>query len=277
VINIKDEEKHAWIGTFGSDYLKTIYAAGYASDRAYAEERLKVDYPEFKISDFNQDRSDSPPEHVYTASLGYEAGYCCTCWGEDAIAIDNYLGKYQIIKTIEQPKVQTLKIAESPSPDPEREEWILTCGSEPLQLAYAQGYNCEIGYAKDRLRYDYPEFKLAEFDRERVDTPSVAHLNACFPYQHCGAYVSAWAGKHYVTIDNYLGKHQIYQEIIPEVKNLSKPLVSRDIRHRSLTKLVLVVGWIAIPIIFMGWLSSELANQQPIRPIPNPALPELQE
>lgn len=113
-------DRLAWIKNHGSDHLKKAIAAGYNCQRKYVEERSAFEFTEFDL-DFDdqlQHRSRSCPsldalawldrfpqgrivwvearhdrsddDEDYEDELNYE--------GEEAIVIENYLGKYDLVK-----------------------------------------------------------------------------------------------------------------------------------------------------------------------------------
>jgi hypothetical protein len=113
-------DRLAWIKNHGSDHLKKAIAAGYNCQRKYVEERSAFEFTEFDL-DFDDQlkhRSRSCPsldalawldrfpqgqiiwvekrhdhsddDEDYEDELNYE--------GEEAIVIENYLGKYGLVK-----------------------------------------------------------------------------------------------------------------------------------------------------------------------------------
>ena len=107
---VTDDEKE-WIIEYGSDLLQQSLIAGYDCGNRYLQERIAYDYPGFEINLRNYPKVNSPDENCLYACLGYEDAYCSSNNGSYYITIDNYLGKYQLIKPIDS----LLKIAEESS------------------------------------------------------------------------------------------------------------------------------------------------------------------
>ena len=95
-----DLDKDAWIYTYGSPQLQQARSFGYECDEQYLKERLKFEYPGFKIN-LGSDviKSDFPPIYAIRESLKWDDAYIAKHYlhGE-VVAIDLYLDKYQIIK-----------------------------------------------------------------------------------------------------------------------------------------------------------------------------------
>ena len=103
--------KEQWIIEHGSDLLQQSLMAGYDCNDRYLQERLAHDYPGFEIATRNYPKVDSPDESCLYACLGYEGSYCSFNNKNYYITIDNFLGKYQLIKLIDDP----MKVAEENS------------------------------------------------------------------------------------------------------------------------------------------------------------------
>lgn len=285
------DTKSSWIATHGSSELQSIYNAGYSSDEAYAIERIKFDYPGFQVApSFGYDRADSPHAYIFAATLEYPKSYCYSWVNTTGIAIDNYLGKHQIFKRIEIPTPTKEESESSDFNDTEysitafvkthvsdKEEWILTCGSDELRQAYLNGYECEIGYTKDRLSHDYPGFEISPYQHDRTDTPSKRGLNACLQYQYANAYVCTWGGDEYIFIPNYLRSHPIWQKVDEAVTaelDLQSTVyeVTNQQQHtaNSVCKVIAAMTTVAIPLLF--W-AMEFQVPSPIPSVSNTSIP----
>ena len=100
-----DLDKDTWIYTYGSAELQQVRSFGYDCDNRYLKERLKVEYPGFEINlGSNANKLDCPPMYAIQESLKWHDAYVAKQYlrGE-VIAIENYLGKYQIIKRTAKP------------------------------------------------------------------------------------------------------------------------------------------------------------------------------
>ncbi len=102
-IDIFVKNKEDWIFKYGSDLLQQSILAGYECQDGYLTERLAQDYPSFKINDRKYIKVDTPNENCLYACLGYENAYCSSNNKNYYITIDNFLGKYQLIKPIIDP------------------------------------------------------------------------------------------------------------------------------------------------------------------------------
>jgi hypothetical protein len=99
-IDLFVKNKENWIFKYGSDLLQQSILAGYECNDGYLTERTDLDYPGFKVNDRKYKRVDTPSESCLYACLGYEHAYCSSNNNNYYIAIDNFLGKYQLIKPI---------------------------------------------------------------------------------------------------------------------------------------------------------------------------------
>jgi hypothetical protein len=105
------DPKQEWILEHGSDLLQQSLMAGYDCGDRYLQERIAYDYPGFEINLRNYPKVNSPDERCLYACLGYEDAYCSSNNKSYYITIDNFLGKYQLIKLIDDP----VKVAEENS------------------------------------------------------------------------------------------------------------------------------------------------------------------
>jgi hypothetical protein len=95
--------KEQWILEYGSDLLQQSLMAGYDCGDRYLQERVVYDYPGFEINLRNYPKVNSPDERCLYACLGYEDAYCSSANNNYYITIDNFLGKDQLIKLIDDP------------------------------------------------------------------------------------------------------------------------------------------------------------------------------
>ena len=117
-----NQEKIEWINNFGSEQLKLALELNYEHNRLYVQERYKIEFPEFEL-DYNESSSWKTKVNPSTEALiavkkliedGYEAeiiwltnpinieeyDYDNQFESCEAIAIRNYLGKYDLIKIV---------------------------------------------------------------------------------------------------------------------------------------------------------------------------------
>jgi hypothetical protein len=102
-IDLFVKNKEDWIFNYGSDLLQQSILAGYECNDRYLQERVAIDYPGFTVNSGNYRKVDSPSESCLYACLGYENAYCSSDYKKYYITIDNFLGKYQLIKLIDSP------------------------------------------------------------------------------------------------------------------------------------------------------------------------------
>jgi hypothetical protein len=104
-------DKDTWIYTYGSSKLQQVRSFGYECDDRYLQERLKADYPGFRINRASVAKKlDFPPLYAIKESLKWHDAYVAKQYSKgEVIAIDNYLGKYQIIKKTAKPWHLTYK------------------------------------------------------------------------------------------------------------------------------------------------------------------------
>lgn len=100
-IDLFAKQKEDWIFKHGSGLLQQSILAGYECNDGYLAERIARDYPGFKVNDRKYKRVDTPSESCLYACLGYENAYCSSHNRNYYITIDNFLGKYQLIKQID--------------------------------------------------------------------------------------------------------------------------------------------------------------------------------
>ena len=104
-------DKDTWIYTYGSSKLQQVRSFGYECDLQYLKERLKSEYPGFKINRASTAKKlDFPPLYAIKESLKWNDAYVAKQYVQgEVIAIDNYLGKYQIVKKTAKPWYFTYK------------------------------------------------------------------------------------------------------------------------------------------------------------------------
>ena len=128
--------------------------ADYDCNEGYLAERLDRDYPGFIAKKFDKYKKvDTPNENCLYACSSYQNAYCSINKENYYITIDNYLGKYQLVKLIDpnleivrvlpqtevmasieesltsiQPSISaTIEVTDG------REQWIIEHGSDLLQ------------------------------------------------------------------------------------------------------------------------------------------------
>jgi hypothetical protein len=108
-VDIYIKNKEDWIFKHGSDLLQQSILAGYECNDGYLAERVARDYPGFKLNKLKYEKVDTPNEWCLDACLGYENAHCSFDYDyypkstSYYITIDNFLGKYQLIKQIYDP------------------------------------------------------------------------------------------------------------------------------------------------------------------------------
>jgi hypothetical protein len=113
-----DREKEDWIYLHGSEVLQRCFLSGYRCEDGYIEERIEQEYPGFQVSDrYLFSKSDMPSEYALNLSARFENSYCGFCDSNSYLIVDNYLGKYTIVK-----KLNPFKDCESVNP-----LWVLKC------------------------------------------------------------------------------------------------------------------------------------------------------
>lgn len=98
-------DKDDWIYLYGSSRLQVARTQGYECSELYLKERLKSEYPGFKINNGSKaTRVDLPPVYAMQESLKWDDAYVAKQHNDgECIALDNYLGRYQIIKKTRKP------------------------------------------------------------------------------------------------------------------------------------------------------------------------------
>ncbi len=104
-------DKDTWIYTYGSAQLQQVRSFGYECDDRYLIERLKAEYPGYRINRASAAKKlDFPPLYAIKESLKWNDAYVAKQYSKgEVIAIDNYLGKYQVIKKTAKPWYLTYK------------------------------------------------------------------------------------------------------------------------------------------------------------------------
>jgi hypothetical protein len=112
-IDLFVKNKEDWIFKHGSDLLQRSILAGYECNDGYLAERIARDHPGFTVNDRKYKKVDTPTEACLYACLGYENAYCSSNNHSYYITIDNFLGKYQLIKPMsnlaEIPKLDSMR------------------------------------------------------------------------------------------------------------------------------------------------------------------------
>jgi hypothetical protein len=238
------KNKEDWIFKYGSDLLGQALKAGYDCNEGYLAERLARDYPGFTAKEWGKYKKvDTPNERCLYACSSYEHSYCSIDKENYYITIDNYLGKYQLVKLIDPnleivrvlPQIEVTEISEplmelnatlkrlsDKYPDPcvevtdPKQEWILEHGSDLLQQSLMADYDCGDRYLQERMAYDYPGFEINLKNYPKVNSPDERCLYACLGYED--AYCSSNGKNYYITIDNFLGKYQLIKPIDDPMK-----------------------------------------------------------
>jgi hypothetical protein len=102
-IDVFAKNKEDWIFKYGSDLLQQSILAGYECNEGYLAERVAHDYPGFTVNDRQYRKVDTPTQSCLYACFGYPNAYCSSNHQKNYITIDNFLGKYQLIKLISDP------------------------------------------------------------------------------------------------------------------------------------------------------------------------------
>jgi len=100
-----DLDKDTWIYTYGSTQLQQVRSFGYDCESQYLKERLKAEYPGFKLNTGSVAKKlDFPAMYAIQESLKWNDAYIAKQYHHgEVIAIDLYLGKYQIVKKTTKP------------------------------------------------------------------------------------------------------------------------------------------------------------------------------
>jgi hypothetical protein len=215
------------VSKYGSDLLQQALKAGYECNDGYLAERLACDYPGFIINDRKYPRVDTPDRRCFQACARYEYAHCSANGENYYITIDDYLGKYQLIKLIDA-AVETTALACPIDSIDDKEDWIFEYGSNLLQQSFMAGYVCNDRYLQERVACDYPGFNINPEKYKKVDSPSETCFYACLGYEH--AYCSSSTDRnYYITIDGFLGKYQLIKLIdVPttERSDLNYPAIA---------------------------------------------------
>ncbi len=267
-----DCEKRDWILTYGSELLQASLLAGYTSDCRYVEERLKLELPGFLLpTDISIKKTDSPPAYCLKACIEIVGSYCSEdCWRDKEyyLTIDNYLGKHKIVKKIVAPikavdSELSLAVRESNDAcdgyESDKRDWIFNFGSDLLQLSIVSNYESDIRYVLERATIEHPGFYLSESQHQRTDSPPEYCLEACLR-EDSTSYVSQtkyYSDNYYITIDNFLGKHQIVKKIDELAKTTEVKLLDRRETKSRLSRFfaIAIVGSLlgtvcGIPLFF---------------------------
>jgi hypothetical protein len=237
IINIYVKNKEDWIARYGSELLQQGIIAGYDCDEGYLKERVALDYPGFTASTGTYKKVDTPNEKCLYACLPYKGSHCASNNKDYYIAIDNFLGKYQLRKLIDlsaeiiylKPSVEPAQIVSViETTDNSIKEWALEYGSNLLQESIIAGYDCNDRYLEERITYEYPGFEIATRNYPKVDSPNESCLYACLGYE--GSYCSSNNKNYYITIDNFLGKYQLVKLI-----DASREVVEESLRVQAAT------------------------------------------
>ena len=255
-IDISAKNKKDWIFKYGSDLLQQSLKAGYDCDEGYLTERLARDYPGFTAKAWGKyNKVDTPNEKCLYACSGYQHSYCSIDKENYYITIDNYLGKYQLVKLIDpnleitrvKPQSEVIaSIRESvvlieTSVDVlvevtnSKEDWILEHGSDLLQQSLMAGYDCGDRYLQERIAYEYPGFEINLRNYPKVNSPDESCLYACLGYEN--AYCSSNNASYYITIDNYLGKYQLIKPIDSPLKIAEESSTIKTATNKFSTKI----------------------------------------
>lgn len=94
-----DIDKDDWIYLYRSSRLKTARIQGYECKELYLKERLKLEYPGFKINERSKaTKLDLPPVYALEESSKWENSYVASqAFDGECIVLDDYLDSYQII------------------------------------------------------------------------------------------------------------------------------------------------------------------------------------
>jgi hypothetical protein len=233
-VDIYIKKKEDWIFKYGSELLQQSLRAGYDCNEGYLAERLARDYPGFTIKEWGKyQRVDTPNEKCLCACVEYEYAYCSIDKQDYYITIDNYLGKYQLVKFID-PHLEIARVtfpteirSSAIAVTDDKKEWILEYGSDLLQQSLMAGYDCGDRYLQERVAYEYPGFEINLRNYAKVNSPEESCLFACWGYE--GSYCSSHNQNYYVTIDNFLGRYQLIKPINNSLKIASKNPIQIEI------------------------------------------------
>ncbi|WP_373545339.1 hypothetical protein [Chamaesiphon sp.] len=243
-----DCQKREWISTYGSKLLQASLLAGYISDCRYVEERLNLELPGFLLpTNISIEKTDSPPAYCLRACSGVVDSYCSKNYWDHKdyyLTVDNYLGKHTIVKKIVAP-AEVVKSTLSSTvqekddiSDPyesDKRDWIFNFGSDLLQRSIVSDYSADLRYVEERVATEHPGFHKPRSEHQRADSPPEHCLKVCL-HEDASSYISQSKGYlddcYYVTIDSFLGKHQIVKEISKSAKT-TKVKSSRSLKIKS--------------------------------------------
>jgi hypothetical protein len=103
-----ERDKEDWIYLYGSEALQLCFLSGSVCEDKYIEERIDREYPGFKVSSPCLFKPDLPCEYDLKSLDFSEYSYCGSCESDSYLIIDNYLGKYTIVKKINSSKEREL-------------------------------------------------------------------------------------------------------------------------------------------------------------------------
>jgi hypothetical protein len=269
-IDIYVKNKEDWILKYGSSLLQQSLRAGYDCNDGYLAERLPTDYPDFTINRWEYKKVDTPSEKCLYACSGYQYSYCSIDKEDYYITIDNYLGKYQLVKLID-PNLEITRAGFSiegkdsaVKVNDDKDEWILEYGSDLLQQSFMAGYDCNDRYLQERIAIDYPGFTVNSGNYRKVDSPDETCLYACLGYED--SYCSSSNKCYYVTIDNFLGKYQLIKPIESLFKVTEKSSISEIVlnilvrtkidKYKISTNSFVVLLVTSVPVIILGLIAT---------------------
>ncbi len=266
-VDIYTKKKEDWIYKYGSDLLQQSLRAGYDCNEGYLAERLARDYPGFTIKEWGKyQKVDTPSEKCLRACLEYEYAYCSIDKKDYYITIDNYLGKYQLVKFID-PHLEIARVAfptemrsSAIAVTDDKKEWILEYGSDLLQQSLMAGYDCGDRYLQERVAYEYPGFEINLRNYAKVNSPDESCLFACLGYEN--SYCSSHNQNYYVTIDNFLGRYQLIKPINNSLKIAGKNPIQIEMLKSLVARIrqneTIVVVTLCSTVSLLLWLFSFL-------------------
>jgi hypothetical protein len=101
-----DLDKDSWIYIYGSPDLQQARSLGYECEERYLKERIKAEYRGFEIANASLVKKiDFPSKHALKRSLKWNDVYIADYYLKgEVLAVDKYLGKYQLIKQLQAPR-----------------------------------------------------------------------------------------------------------------------------------------------------------------------------
>jgi hypothetical protein len=124
----------------------------------------------------------------------------------------------------------------------DKEQWILSQGSDLLKSLFLHEYRVEKQYLEERLSIEFPDFHGTAFycdwsnpdnSFRKADSPPEFYFNTCLAIDN--SYCTEYSDDYYITIDNYLGKHKIVSKIKPPI-NTSTSLSIKESNLYELEK-----------------------------------------